>query len=88
MWTPGVNRLQLRGKVFELRVSNRTIWMLAGGCTEIGVIRQRAPCANERSERPCTRSSAIVIVHDTPLLLAEVSLDRFRFLGPDVMQAS
>jgi hypothetical protein len=28
MWTPGVNRLQLWGKVFELRVSNRTIWML------------------------------------------------------------
>ena len=28
MWTSVVNRLQLRGKVFELRVSNRTIWML------------------------------------------------------------
>ena len=28
MWTSGVNRLQLRGKVFELHVSNRTIWML------------------------------------------------------------
>ena len=28
MWTLGVDRLQLRGKVFELRVSNRTIWML------------------------------------------------------------
>ena len=24
MWTLGVDRLQLRGKVFELRVSNRT----------------------------------------------------------------
>jgi hypothetical protein len=29
-----------------------------------------------------------VIQHETPLLLADVSLDRFRLLGPDVMRAS